>query len=136
MSSMSQCAWSLAQWMQMRWRLAVVVRDFFLGYGADADGHERDVRMVQYAAHGGGVRIVLAEVAVAQVGMGVELQNHEIGIARGKRTDGASRQRVLTSEHEREARPTRRPMRPDRRAAASAASMGRTTAGSRNAAMP
>ena len=41
--------------------------------------------MVQHPAHGGGVRITLAEIAVAQVGMRVELQNHEIRMARRER---------------------------------------------------
>ena len=57
--------------------------------------------MVQHAAHGGGVRIALAQVAVAQVGMGVELQHHEVLMARRERADGAGGQRMLAAQHER-----------------------------------
>ena len=37
---------------------------------------------IEHAAHGGGVRIALAQIAVAQVGVGIELQHHEVGVAR------------------------------------------------------
>ena len=56
--------------------------------------------MVQHPAHGGRMREVLAQVAVAQVGMGVELQHHQVLVALGERADGAGRQRMLAAQHE------------------------------------
>jgi hypothetical protein len=48
------------------------------------------------------VRIVFAEIAVAQICMGVKLQDDEVLVPAEQRADGAGGQRVLTPEHERE----------------------------------
>jgi hypothetical protein len=44
----------------------------------------------------------LALIAVAQIGMGIELQHHQTRIARSKWADGACGQGMLTAQHERE----------------------------------
>ena len=46
------------------------------------------------------MRIALAQIAIAQIGVGVELQHHEIGVARHKGPDGAGGQRMLPAQHE------------------------------------
>ncbi len=83
--------------------IAIGVVELHLGRGdsADADRHQRNARMVQHAAHGRGVREMLALIAVAQVGVGIELQHHQVLVARSERADGAGRQRMLAAEHER-----------------------------------
>ena len=48
------------------------------------------------------MREVLAQVAVAQVGVGIELQHHQILMALGEGADGAGGQRMLAAQHERE----------------------------------
>ena len=96
----------------------------------------RDVRVVEHAAHGGGVAVVVALVAVAQVGVGIELQHDEVAVARRERSDGARRQRMLAAEHERE---TRRPPAPCSTmpdSCCNAASTGVAMAGGRSVAMP
>ena len=47
------------------------------------------------------MRVALALIAVAQVGVGVELQHHEVGVARRQGPDGAGGQRMLAAQHER-----------------------------------
>ena len=56
--------------------------------------------MVQHAAHGGRMREGLAQIAVAQIGMRIELQDHQVLVALGERADGAGRQRMLAAQHE------------------------------------
>ena len=83
-------------------RIGVDEVSFGLRDGADADRHQRHVRVIEHAAHGGCVRVVLAEVAVAQVGVGVELQHDEVFVGLGERADRAGRQRVFAADDERE----------------------------------
>ena len=72
--------------------------------------------MVQHPAHGGGMRVALALVAVAQVGVRIELQHHEVLVPRREGTDGAGGQRMLAAQHEREFALLEQRPRPGRRA--------------------
>ena len=59
----------------------------FLGEDVAAAGKQ--------GADGGGVAVVLAEIAVTQIGVRVEVQNDEVLIALRKRADRSGRDRVL-----------------------------------------
>jgi hypothetical protein len=72
--------------------------------GAAADGDLQQLlagQHLQAAAHGAGMAVVGAEPFLAQVGVGIELHQHQLGVPLGYRRHGAGADRVLAAEHQR-----------------------------------
>ena len=74
---------------------------FFRREAADTDRGERAAE-IDHAAHRAGVAVRRAVIFVAQVGVGVEVQDPEIGVALLAGRDRAARQRMFAAEQERE----------------------------------
>jgi hypothetical protein len=78
------------------------LRELLARAGADPDLDEAPLADGGEAApHGAGVVVALPEVALAQVPVGIELHQQELGVARVDRLDRAGRHRVLAAQHER-----------------------------------
>ena len=73
-------------------------RDLFGGYVADAERDQGNIFVIEAAPQRRGMRIVFALVAVAQVRVRVEVQDHEIVMAPRKRPDRPGGNRVLAAE--------------------------------------
>ena len=70
--------------------------------GATADGDLEQLlagQHLQAAAHGAGVAVLGAKPFVAQVGMGIKLHQHQIGMLRRHRRHGARTDRMFAAQH-------------------------------------
>ena len=75
--------------------------EFLAGATADGDlAQDAAGQHLQAAPHGAGVAVASAEPFVPQVGMGVQLHQHQVGMAPGHRRHGATADRVLATEHQ------------------------------------
>ena len=75
--------------------------EFLAAAAADGDlAQGATGQHLQAAAHGAGVAVTCAEPFLAQIGVGIELHQHQIGMTPGHRRHRATTDRMLTTEHQ------------------------------------
>ena len=75
--------------------------EFFTGATADRQLQQLTAwQHLKAAAHGAGMAVPGSQPGVAQVGMGIELNQDEFGVAFGHSGDGAGADRMFAAKHE------------------------------------